>query len=224
MAAILSPLSFYGDSRKTKIPLMLKLRYTPTNGTLGICLCSTIGRMPGDLPSHSLDASLAIPMRVLRFEASQRARIPSRPAEPLVLVLWLNQVTRPVLWWTAANPVCRLWFWAATLHRLRSTTSSCFSCHHAARTWPRWPPGPPSQAYLSLHSPEAPQGIDLSRPFFTCTNTNQAATCTCNTRLRVSPHHGFNHSSQPGVTIHQSSEPPVLNPPPLDECIDNTHK
>jgi hypothetical protein len=28
----------------------------------------------------------------------------------------------------------RLWSWVATLHRLLSTTSSCFSCHYAART------------------------------------------------------------------------------------------
>jgi hypothetical protein len=181
MTAILSPLSIYGDSRKTKIPLRPKLGYKPTKGTLGICLCSTIGRMPGNRPSRSLDASLAIPTRVLCFEASRRARIPSPPAEPPVLVLWLNQVTWPVLWWTATNPACRLQLWAATLHRLRSTTSFCFSCHHAACTWPRWPPGPSSQAYLSLHSSEAPQGIDLWRPLFTCTNANQAATCTCNT-------------------------------------------
>jgi hypothetical protein len=98
MAAILSPLSLYGDNRKTKIPLKLKLRYTPTKGTLGICLCSTIGRMPGNRPSRSLDASLVIPTRVLRFKVSRRARIPSPPVEPLVLVLWLNQVTRSVLW------------------------------------------------------------------------------------------------------------------------------
>jgi hypothetical protein len=94
MAAILAPLSIYADSRKTKIPLKPKLGYTPTKGTLGICLRSTIGRMPGDRPSHSLDASLAIPTRVLHFEASRRARIPSSPAEPPVLVLCLNQVTR----------------------------------------------------------------------------------------------------------------------------------
>jgi hypothetical protein len=53
----------------------------------------------------------------------------------------LGFVARPsnpmVLWWTTANPVCRLRSWVATLHQLRSTTSSCFSCHHAARTWPR---------------------------------------------------------------------------------------
>jgi hypothetical protein len=34
--------------------------------------------------------------RVARFEASRRAHIPSPPAEPLVLVLWLNQVTPTV--------------------------------------------------------------------------------------------------------------------------------
>jgi hypothetical protein len=114
------------------------------------------------------------------------------------------------LWWTTSNPMCRLRLWAATLHRLWSTTSSCFSCHHATCTWPRWPPGPSSQAYLSLHSSEAPQGIDLSCPLFTCTNAKQAATCTCNTRPRVSPHHVVNHSSRLGETIHRSSDAPVL--------------
>jgi hypothetical protein len=70
----------------------------PTKGTLGICLCSTIRQMLGDRPSCSLDASLAIPTHVLCFEASRRAQILSLPVEPPVLVLWLNQVTRPVLW------------------------------------------------------------------------------------------------------------------------------
>jgi hypothetical protein len=98
MGAILSPLSIYGDSRTTKIHLKPELGYTPIKGTLGICLYSTIRRMPGDRPSRSLDASLAILTCVLRFEASRRAQIPSLPVEPPVLVLWLNQVTRPVLW------------------------------------------------------------------------------------------------------------------------------
>jgi hypothetical protein len=128
-----------------------------------------------------------------------------------------------VLWWTAANPACKLRSWAATLHRLLSTTSSCFSCHHVARTRPCWPPGPSSWAYLSLHSSEAPHGIDVSHSLFTCTNVNQAATCTCSTWPRVSPHHVVNHSSQPGATIHRSLDALVLSLP-LDECIDNTHK
>jgi hypothetical protein len=93
-------------------------------------------------------------------------------------------------------------------------TSSCFSCHHEAHTRARWPPGPSSQAYLSLHSSEAPQSIDLSRLLFTCTNANQPATCTCNTQPRVSPHHIINHSSQLGATIHRSSDAPVLSTKP----------
>jgi hypothetical protein len=56
------------------MPLRPKLRYTPTKGTLGICLCGTIGRMPGDRTLRSLDAGLAILTRVLRFEASDALR------------------------------------------------------------------------------------------------------------------------------------------------------
>jgi hypothetical protein len=56
------------------MPLRPKLRYTPTKGTLGICLRNTIGRMPGDRTSRSLDASLAIPTRVLCLEASGALR------------------------------------------------------------------------------------------------------------------------------------------------------
>jgi hypothetical protein len=54
--------------------------------------------MTGDRALLSLDASIAIPTHVFRFEASQRAWIPSPPTEPQVLVLWFNQVTRSVLW------------------------------------------------------------------------------------------------------------------------------
>jgi hypothetical protein len=72
-------------------------------------------------------------------------------------------------------------------------------------------PGPSSQAYLSLHSSDASQGIYHSCLLFTYTNAKQAATCTCNTRQRVSPHHVVNHSSRLGATIHGSSDAPVLN-------------
>jgi hypothetical protein len=56
------------------MPLRPKLRYTLSKGTLGICLHNTIGRMPGDCTSRSLDASLAIPTSVLRLEASGALR------------------------------------------------------------------------------------------------------------------------------------------------------
>jgi hypothetical protein len=62
-------------SRKTKIPLKPKLGYTPTKGTLGICLFSTIGRMRDDRTSRNLNASLAIPTRVFRLEASGTLRL-----------------------------------------------------------------------------------------------------------------------------------------------------
>jgi hypothetical protein len=40
--------------------------------------------------------------------------------------------------------------------------------------------------------------------FFTCTNTNQVATCTCNTWPRISPHNIINHSSHQEATFHRS--------------------
>jgi hypothetical protein len=44
----------------------------PLKGEFGSLQIFIIGRMPGDRNLLSLDASLAIPTRVLRFEASQR--------------------------------------------------------------------------------------------------------------------------------------------------------
>jgi hypothetical protein len=44
-------------------------------------------------------------------------------------------------------------FWGST--KKLSLTSSCCSCHHASRTWPRWPPGPSNEAYLSSPHLEA---------------------------------------------------------------------
>jgi hypothetical protein len=99
--------------RKTKMPLKPKLRYTPTKGTLGICLRSTIGRMPGDRTSRSLDASLAIPTRVLRLEASGTLRSqtgqtgstkPVRPVlarqpRPVFGLGFVAQPSNPVIFW-----------------------------------------------------------------------------------------------------------------------------
>jgi hypothetical protein len=66
-------------SLKSKMPLSPKLGYTPTKGTLGICLRNTIRRMPDDRNLLS-NASHAIPTRDLRFEDSGlRRRTPVRP-------------------------------------------------------------------------------------------------------------------------------------------------
>jgi hypothetical protein len=111
-------------SRKTKIPLKPKLGYTPTKGTLGICLHSTIGRMPSDHSSRSLDASLAIPTRVLRFEASGALRPqtgqtgspnrsgrfrPNSHARSSASALWLSRVTR----WFSDEPPQTPWTWCS---------------------------------------------------------------------------------------------------------------
>jgi hypothetical protein len=45
------------------------------------------------------------------------------------------------------------WFWGST--KKPSMTSSCRSCHYAARTWLHWPPGPSNEAYLSSPHLEA---------------------------------------------------------------------
>jgi hypothetical protein len=97
------------------MPLRPKLRYTPTMGTLGICLCSTNGRMPSDRTSLRLDASLAILTCVLRFEASGALRPqtgqtsspnrsgrfwPDSHARSSASALWLSRVTR----WFSGEP------------------------------------------------------------------------------------------------------------------------
>jgi hypothetical protein len=107
------PLGYTEAGRKTKMPLKPKLRYTPTKGNLGISLRSNIGRMPGDRTSRSLDASLAIPTRVLHLEASgarrpQTGRTGStKPVRPVLarqpcLVFGLSfvaQPSNPVIFW-----------------------------------------------------------------------------------------------------------------------------
>jgi hypothetical protein len=51
----------------------------PLEGEIGNLCHRSIGRMPGDRNLLSLDASLAIPTRVLRFEVSElRRRTPVR--------------------------------------------------------------------------------------------------------------------------------------------------
>jgi hypothetical protein len=139
------------------------------------------------------------------IESSRRARIPSPPAEPSVLVLWLNQVTRRFSGEPLQTPradsgreplPC-----TGSGQRLRLAFSPPCASHLT-------PLATGSLESSLLVSPllGAPQGIDLSCPLFTCTNANQAATCTCHTRPRVSPHHVVNHSSQLGATIHRSSD------------------
>jgi hypothetical protein len=57
------------------------------------------------------------------------------------------------LWLGSHVVLARPWLWGST--KKSSMTSSCCSCHHAARTWLRWPPGPSNEAYLSSPHLEA---------------------------------------------------------------------
>jgi hypothetical protein len=61
------------------------------------------------------------------------------------------------------------------------------------------------QSLLVFSTPGGLTGDNLSRLFLTCTNTSQAATCTCNTYSRISPHNVVNHASHKEATIHRSS-------------------
>jgi hypothetical protein len=100
----------------------------PLEGEIANLCHHSIRRMPGDHNLLSLDASLAIPMRVLRFEVSGlRRRTPVKPvlltgqtgthwSDPLVrpvwsycisvfgssvLALWINQGTQ----WFSSEPL-----------------------------------------------------------------------------------------------------------------------
>jgi hypothetical protein len=212
MTVVLSLLSIYGDSRKTKILLKPKLGYTPTKGALGICLRNTIGRMPGDCTSCSLDASLAIPTRVLRLKTSgtlrpqtvqtgspnQSGRFwPDSHARSSASALWLSRVT----WWFSGEPPQTPRTWCSLrqsplMTRLpRSPGSTLVLTLNQEIVLdfilPFLPPCGPyltplatgslEPSILVFSTPRGLTGNDLSCLFLTCTNTSQAATCTCNT-------------------------------------------
>jgi hypothetical protein len=80
MVAILSHHGLlYGGNRKSKIPLLANWGYMPLEGEIGNLCHRSIRRMPGDRNLLSLDASLAIPTHVLRFEVSRLCLTPVRP-------------------------------------------------------------------------------------------------------------------------------------------------
>jgi hypothetical protein len=114
LAAILSPHGLYRGNRKYKIPFPNNYGFKPLKGGFGNLQAFSIGRMTGDRNLLSLDANLAIPTRVLRFEGSgQRRRTPVRPVKPtgqtgLALLQhrlrffglgFVDQPRNPVLFW-----------------------------------------------------------------------------------------------------------------------------
>jgi hypothetical protein len=198
-------------SRKIKIPLKTKLGYTPTKGTLGICLRSTIGRMPGDRTSRSLDAAL----RSRRVSSTSKllALCDPKPVKPILQ-------TGQDGFGLTATPGLRSWLCGSTkepgcfgeppetprtrcslrqsllMTRLPRSPSSTLVLRLNQETvhdfiLPFLPPCGPHLTPLATRSIERSllvlstlgglTGNDLSRLFYTCTNTSQAATCTCNT-------------------------------------------
>jgi hypothetical protein len=175
----------------------------------------------------SLDASLAIPTRVLRFEVSGlRRRTPVRPVlltsqvgahrsdrsdppvrsvrsccisvfDSSVLALWINQGTQ---WFSGEPPET-----PRTRYSLRQSPLMTRLPRSSGSTLVLWlnqetvhdfillfmPPCGPHLTPLATRSLKSSllvfytlgslTGDDLSRLFFTCTNTSQAATCTYNT-------------------------------------------
>jgi hypothetical protein len=81
LAAIHPLRSIYGGTQKTKLPLLNNQGYKHLKGEFGSLQIFSIGRMPSDRKLLSLDASLAIPTRVLCFEAFRRQR-PGRSDRP----------------------------------------------------------------------------------------------------------------------------------------------
>jgi hypothetical protein len=187
--------------------------------------------MPGDHNLLSLDGSLAIPTRVLRFKAPRHQR-PARSDHPP------GQLDRPWHltgpggltappgrlnwpWWPhllVESSVSVLWLYRVTLwfsgEPLQTPRTRCSLRQSPLMT--RLPRSPGSTLVLRLNqetvhdfvplflppcgphltplatgslepgllvfsTPGGLTGDDLSRLFFTCTNTSQAATCTCNT-------------------------------------------
>jgi hypothetical protein len=174
--------------------------------------------MPSDRDLLSLDASLAIPTRVLCFEASRRqrpgrsdrppgrfdrSRRLNRPRWPHLLVessasvWWLNRVTQ----WFSGEPLqtlrtqCSLRQSPLMTRLPRSPGSTLVlrlnqeMVHDFVPLF--LPPCGPHLTPLATGSLESSLLVfstlggltddDLSRLFFNCINTSQAATCTCNT-------------------------------------------
>jgi hypothetical protein len=183
--------------------------------------------MPGNRNLLSLDASLAIPMHVLRFEESKlHRRTPIRPVlltgqtgahrsdrsdppiRPVwhccstvfgspVLALWINQGTQ---WFSGEPPEppqtrCILREsplmtplprspGSTMVLRLYQETVHDFILLFIPPCGPHLTPlatGSLERSLLVFSTLGGLTGDDLSRLFFTCTNTSRAATCTCNT-------------------------------------------
>jgi hypothetical protein len=185
----------------------------PLKGEIGNLCHRSIGRMPGNRNLLSLDASLVIPTRVLRFEVfGPRRRTPVRPVRPTgqtglemlhlrLRFFGLGFVDQPRNQWFFGEPLetprtrCSLRqsplmtrlphsLGSILVLRLNQKTVHDFILLFMPPCGPHLTPlatGSLERSLLVFSTPGGLTGNDLSRLFFTCTNTSQAATCTCNT-------------------------------------------
>jgi hypothetical protein len=165
--------------------------------------------MPSDCNLLSLNASLAIPTRVLHFEASRHQR-PGRSDRPswAVRPAWVAapprrvfglafvaQPSNPMVFWRTTRTWCSL-RQSPLMTRLPCSPGSTLVLRLYQETvhdfvplfllpcGPHLTPLATGSLEPSLHVFSTPRGLtgdDISRLFFTCTNTSQATTCTCNT-------------------------------------------
>jgi hypothetical protein len=192
----------------------------PLKGEIGNLCHRSFGRMPSDHNLLSLDACLATPTRVLRFEISglrhrtpvrlvhhtgqtgqthrsDRSRAVASSYSASFLALWINQGTQ----WFSCEPLetprtrCSLRQSPLITRLPRSPDSTLvlrlnqenvhdFILLFMPPCGPHLTPlatGSLERSLLVFSKPRGLTGNDLSRLFFTCTNTSQDAICTYNT-------------------------------------------
>jgi hypothetical protein len=204
--------------------------------------------MPGNRNLLSLDASLAIPTCVLRFEDfGLRRRAPVRPVwhccstvfESSVLALWINQGTQwfsgeppetprarcslrqsPLMTWLPSSPGSTLVF------RLNQETVHDFILLFMPPCGPHLTPlatGSLERSLLVFSTPGGLTGDDL---FVLVLHLHQHQSSRNLHQQYLAKNQSTQHCQS--LITQGSDHPPVLEPHmvlnlPFDECIDNTH-
>jgi hypothetical protein len=203
--------------KRPNYPYLITRDTCPSRAILEVFRFSPSDGCPATATLLSLDASLAIPMGVLRFEASRwqrpgqsdrplggqttspdrppgrldrprRSDRPpgrlNRPGWPHLLVESSASANRCSLCQSLLMTRLPRSLCSTLVLRLNQETVHDFVPLFLAPCGPHLTPlatGSLEPSLLVFSTPGGLTGNDLSRLFFTCTNTSQAATCTCNT-------------------------------------------
>jgi hypothetical protein len=198
-------------------------------GTLGIFVISPSDGCTHTTSSSRLHASLATLLCILHFEASRccdrgsQTGLGGRSSSVESLTSVCGSTEKPSVFCVEPLQTSRTWCGLTPIPLMTWLTWSslldlCFVAQSKNRTWLRLTLLATMRSTLDpvghqfvrtkptcLSTPRGHTCIDLLHLFFTCTNANQAATCTCNTKQRVSPHN-VSITHHQGVTIHRSSD------------------